>query len=990
MSLPRPLRKVSTIIAIVPLAALSLAAGGLSSASAVTTVTTAWQSGHFSENTAGIVGRSDIVLGAANSAAAQSLGLGNGSLGVAEWAAGGFTAQLNRTDTMPDRKSPGQVTIPGLSTMTSASNFKGTLDLYNGVLNESGGGMTLKAWVSSNKDELIVDVTGANPANTQTATVALWSGRAPTAAVSGAIGTLAETWVDNSEQEPSGKTFGSLAAITAGGVGVTASVVNSTSVKVSFKPNTDGSFRVVVSSPTWAGGNAATTASSLLGSDATATESSLLSTQSTWWNNFWASAGLIEASSTDGSADYMESLRTIYLYTEAASMRGTYPGSQAGITDMFNYGQDHQDWTPSSTWLWNLRTQISANMSSGNFALNTPIFNLYLNALPNIETWTKAQMGGLAGACIPEVMRFNGNGGDPGTGANAACSQPGSPNWNALDITSGPEISFYIWNQYQDTADTTFLTKYYPVMEQSAIFLLAYEKKGSDGLLHATANAHETQWAVTDPTTDLVAMQALFPAAIAAAQKLGTDSALVTQMQTALTEIPPYARTDQATLQQLLTPSADASGTDVIADSYQPTATIRNSENIGLEPVWPWNVISDTSSLEPLALRTYNHRPVTGGNDWSLDAIDAARLDQPSEVKARLISITESHQIYINGMADIGNSVGTESYIEQSASVAAAMDEALAQDYDGLLRFAPAWPSGWDVSGTVSIQNNSKVDVQVENGTLVTAAIQAGATQTMQVRNPWPGSAVEVVNGSTNAVVVASTTTATLSVPVTSGQTYLVERPSALTTSLPFAQVTGTVATTSKHLNNVQIGIDSPTAATGGPTFYPNANYGGTGVTLGAGSYGIAQMQAAGITNDAISSIQVPAGYSIVAYADGDFTGTSWTFAASNPNLANTGNDNTISSFVITRTAVGPTFYPNASYGGTGVTLADGSYGIAQMQAAGITNDAISSIQVPAGFTVVAYADGDFTGTSWTFTADNPNLATTGNDNTISSFVVSG
>ena len=990
MSLPRPQRRLAVLAAVVPLVALSLVVGSAGPASAAT-VTTAWQSGHFSVNTAGVVGRSDIVLGAPNTAAAQSLGLGNGSLGVAEWAAGGFTAQLNRTDTMPGRKSPGQLTIPGLSTMTSASNFTGTLDLYNGVLNESGGGMTLKAWVASGKDELIVDVTGANPANSQTATVALWTGRSPTAAASGSVGTLAETWVDNSEQEPSGKTFGSLAAITAGGRSVTASVVNSTSVKVTFTPNTDGSFRVIVGAPTWTGGNAATTATSLLGSDATTAESSLLSSQSGWWNNFWANSGLIEMNSADGSAQYIESLRTIYLYTEAASMRGTFPGSQAGVTDMFNFGQDHQNWTPSATWLWNLRTQISANMSTGNFALNTPIFNLYINALPAIETWTKAQMGGRAGACVPEVMRFNGNGGDPGTGANAACSQPGSPNWNALDITSGPEISLYVWQQYQDTGDTTFLTKYYPLMEQSAIFLLAYEVKGSDGLLHANANAHETQWAVTDPTTDLVAMQALFPAAIAAAQKLGTDASLVTQMQTALTEIPPYARTDQATLQQLLTPSADASGTDVIADSYQPTATIRNSENIGLEPVWPWDVISDTSSLEPLAVRTYNHRPVTGGNDWSLDAIDAARLDMPSEVQSKLVSITESHQVYISGMADIGNSVGTESYLEEAASVAAGVDEALVQDYDGLLRIAPAWPSGWDASGTVSVQNNTKVDVQVEGGTLATVAIQAGATQTMQVRNPWQGHAVEVVNGSSNATVVASTTAATLSVPVVSGQTYLVEQPTALTTALPFAQVTGTVATTSKHLGGVKIGLDGAVAPGAGVTLYPNASYGGTGVSFGVGSYTLSQMVAAGMPNDAVSSIQVPAGYTIVAYADDNYSGTSWTYAANNANLANTGNDNAISSFKITQAASsGVTFYPDANFGGTGVTLGDGSYTISQMQAAGIANDAISSIQVPSGKTVVAYADGDFTGTSWTFTANNANLANTGNDNTISSFVISG
>ncbi|WNI18534.1 hypothetical protein [Actinacidiphila sp. ITFR-21] len=211
--------------------------------------------------------------------------------------------------------------------------------------------------------------------------------------------------------------------------------------------------------PTWTGGNAATTASNLLGSDPTDAESSLLSSQQSWWADYRANTGTLEATSSDGEAQYTESLRAVYLFMEAASMRGTVPGSQAGVAGMFNFGQDHQNRTPSATWLWNLRTQISANMSSGDFALNIPIFNLYQNNLAAIETWTRQQMGGLPGACVPEVMRFNGNGngngGDPGAGANAACSQPGSPNWNALDITSGAEISLYVWQQYRTPGTST-------------------------------------------------------------------------------------------------------------------------------------------------------------------------------------------------------------------------------------------------------------------------------------------------------------------------------------------------------------------------------------------------------------------------------------------------------------------------------------------------------------------------------------------------------
>ena len=905
-------------------------ATGLVPRASAETLTTAWQNGAFSENTGGIVSRSDIVLGQPNTADSQSLPLGNGSLGVAAWAANGFTAQLNRSDTMPNRLSPGQVRIPGLAAMTSASNFSAHLDLYNGVLDESGGGMTMQAWVPAGKDELVVEVTGATPGVQQTATLNLWSGRTPTAAASGAVGSLAQTWTDNSQTGNSGSTFGAMSAITAGGQNVTASVVNSTEVQVAFTPNANGSYAVVVAAPSWTGGNATTTASSLIGSDTTTAASTLLATQSSWWNSFWASSGLIEMNSSDGTAQYLENLRTIYLYTEAASMKsGAYPGSQAGVADMFAYDQDQQDWYPAGYWLWNLRGQIAANLSSGNYALNLPIFSMYLNDLPAIESWTSAQMGGLPGACIPETMRFNGNGYyNGGTNAqNASCSKASSPSYNAEDVTSGAELALWIWQQYQDTGSLSFLQTYWPILQQTATFLLAYQSVGSDGYLHATANAHETQWAVTDPTTDLAADQALFPAVVSAATLLNTDSSLVSQLKTAEAEIEPYARTDESTHSQLLTPSSDAAGADVIADSYQPSATLHNDENIGLEPVWPYGVIGDSTTvngdnLTALADRTYTYRPNQNSPDWSFDAVDAARLDMPSQVESDLVSITEGYQAYISGMGSLGGSTpGDEPYIEQSSTVATALDEALATDYDGTLRIAPAWPSGWDAAGTVAIQGNSKVDVQIEGGTITTAAIQAGTTGTMAVRNPWSGSQAEVVNGSTGAVVVAATTAATLSVPVTAGSTYLIEQPSAPTTSLPFAQVTGVQASSYKTLGGkVQIGL----APAAGSTAYAGlaASYNNVGITAdSATAPGNFDGGGASFSETALTNAAAAPGAGITA------SGISYTF----PSTAAGTDDNTVAEGQTIDLSGSGTlgFLLSASYGpasGTGtITYTDGS-----------------------------------------------------------------
>jgi len=771
--------------------------------------TTAWQNGSFVVDTPNVVRRSDIVLGHANTDPTQFVPLGNGTLGAAVWAANGFTAQLNRSDTFPDRKSPGQVVIPGLSRLTTATDFSGFLDPYDGMLHESGGGMTLTAYVRSDTAQLVVDVTGADPNSTQTAQVKLWSGRSPSAQASGTTATLAETFVDNSGLGASGQTFGSFAGISAGGRNVSASSPDSLTAQVAFNPNTDGSFRVIVAAPTWTGGNAITTANSVINGDTTKAESTIDAAHLAFWHNYWNTAGLIKITSSDGSGEYVENLRTLYLYDAAAERGGPFPGSQAGVADLFNFSQDHQDWFPSGFWFWNLRMQVQANLSAGEASLNDPVFNLYTSNVNNITSWTQSKDGGRAGLCVPETMRFNGNGFYVGGESNASCDQTISPSFNAQTITSGAEIGLWVWQEFLANDNRSFLSANYPVMRGAAQFLLASATTGSDGLLHTTENAHETQWNVTDPVTDIVAMQALFPVTVRAAQTLGVDSALVNQLNTAIPKIPPLPRTDTATQQQLLTPSADSAGNDMIGLSTQPTATRHNSENLGLEAVFPYDLIGDSSAMTALAKRTYTSRSYVNANDWTFDSLDAARLGLASEVQNDLLAAARSYQVYPSGLANLGTSKGDEPYVEQSGVTSAAVSEALAQDYDGLLRIAPAWPSGWSGAGTVYIQHNTKVDVQVSNGTPSTVAIVSGSNTPISIRSPWPGQAVTVVDGASGATVVGSQSSATFSIPVQAGKSYLVELTSSPTTSLPFASISGSTATQAKHLGNASIGLDS-------------------------------------------------------------------------------------------------------------------------------------------------------------------------------------
>jgi hypothetical protein len=747
-----------------------------------------------------VVARSNLVLAHPNSAMTQFMPLGNGTLGAAVWAAGGFTAQLNRVDTFPDRKSPGQVTIPGLATMTGAADFKGTLDLYNAVLSESGGGMTAKIYVRADADQLVVDVTGADPSSMQTAIVTLWTGRLPQAQASGAIATLAETWIDSSGLGGSGQQFGSLAALTAGGRNVQASANGSTAT-VTFQPNADGSFRIICGSPSYNGSTAAATvASQLFGSDAT--KAALDSAHTAWWHRYWSRVALIKATSTDNSAEYVENLRAIYLYITAAQSRGELPGSQAGVADLFSFDQDSHQWFPAGYWFWNLRMQVAANMSAGAFDMNVPIFNLYTSNLTNMQAWTQARMGARPGICLPETMRFNGNG-YYSYPDNQSCDQTITPTYNSLTITSGAEVALWIWQQFQMTGDQTFLQTNYPIMSNAAQFLLAYATVGTDGLLHTTANAHETQWSVTDPITDVAAMRALFPAVVSAAQRLGTDASLVAQLQAAIPMLPPLPRTDIGRT-QVLAPSDDSAGTDIFAYSTQPTATIHNDENLDLEPVWPYNVVTDTGTEFAIAQRTYAARATKDNPDWSFDAIDAARLGLASEVSSRLAAGISKFQRYPCGLAAWDPSTLQEPYVEQIGILTAAVNEAIAQDFDGLLRLAPAWPTAWELTGTVFIQGSSKVHVQYQSGMLAYAVLDTAAAGAMTIRNPWPGSQATVID-SGGATVVPATADATFSISVQPAHSYLIKRSRDPTPSR--LQVTGSAAATVKSYGSQTLGV---------------------------------------------------------------------------------------------------------------------------------------------------------------------------------------
>ncbi|MET8980050.1 alpha-L-fucosidase [Streptomyces sp. NPDC004539] len=88
------------------------------------------------------------------------------------------------------------------------------------------------------------------------------------------------------------------------------------------------------------------------------------------------------------------------------------------------------------------------------------------------------------------------------------------------------------------------------------------------------------------------------------------------------------------------------------------------------------------------------------------------------------------------------------------------------------------------------------------------------------------------------------------------------------------------------------------------------------------------------------------------------------------------------------RPLAGAVAFKDVGYSGGGTVLPLGDYTGDRLIQAGLGTRTLSSLRPAPGHQVIGYSGDDFTGTSWTFTADSPDLRTTGNNDQIASLKV--
>ncbi|WP_282701396.1 alpha-L-fucosidase [Streptomyces sp. CC219B] len=160
----------------------------------------------------------------------------------------------------------------------------------------------------------------------------------------------------------------------------------------------------------------------------------------------------------------------------------------------------------------------------------------------------------------------------------------------------------------------------------------------------------------------------------------------------------------------------------------------------------------------------------------------------------------------------------------------------------------------------------------------------------------WPGSSLTIKTLGSDRINLSSLTSVKL-LGTTAG-TYIdlptpVQNSSGLTVTLPSSAPYSAGAYVLKLAFSGPIPGLRPLA---GAIAFADVNYSGIAGVFTVGDHTAADLTAAGPGPGTISSLRPAPGYQVVGHSGDNFTGTSWTFTAENPDLRVTGNNDRIAS----------------------------------------------------------------------------------------------
>jgi alpha-L-fucosidase 2 len=291
----------------------------------------------------------------------------------------------------------------------------------------------------------------------------------------------------------------------------------------------------------------------------------------------------------------------------------------------------------------------------------------------------------------------------------------------------GAWLCQHLWEHYAFTGDRAFLEAAYPVMRESARFLLElmveepkhhwlvtpFSMSPEHGFLDGEG---KLAFLSPSPTMDVAIIRELFPHCIESSRLLGVDDDLRARLEAALTRLPPYQINRRGYLQEWIedwTPGNQG-------HNVSPNFTFYPGSSITLR---------GTPRLAAAIASWMETRRVRGGWPTAWDIAVWARLERGDKAAACMRAIVR------NSLSTSLRNTGSNQ-VDCNFGYTAGVAEALIQSHAGELSLLPALPAGWTDGSVRGLRARGGFEVSIRwaGGKLQSAEIRNAHTTGCKVR----------------------------------------------------------------------------------------------------------------------------------------------------------------------------------------------------------------------------------------------------------------
>jgi hypothetical protein len=375
--------------------------------------------------------------------------------------------------------------------------------------------------------------------------------------------------------------------------------------------------------------------------------------------------------------------------------------------DTANVNADYRRWGPCY-WSQNIRLLYWNMLTSGDFDLMLPLFDMYCGLLQTQKEMTSAYYGH-GGAFFPETLYFHGLYSVEDFGWNNDGVEA-----NSVFIhhywSGGLEIATMMLDYYEYTNDSKIFTeKLLPFITEAIRFFDQHYGRDENGtIIISPINILETyqkSYENINSTDVLAPLHRMLPRLL----KLDVDAKLLNEWSALYNSLPAIPE------------SNDENGINLIKPAYAYNKFRGNGENPELYTLFPYRLYGmGVPETFKTALDSFKYRITPNCACWGQDGIHAAYVGLSDEAKINLIKqfsrTVDDEGAYI-GYWKQGDWVPD---LDNGGAAATALQSMLIQCYDEKSAcIFPAWPKEWNVDFKLYAPNNKIVAGNCTDGNCV-------------------------------------------------------------------------------------------------------------------------------------------------------------------------------------------------------------------------------------------------------------------------------